>query len=103
MTTRPIPESQVDQRAVNNRIRGMKLLPQEIRKKLPPLYSQDGKGGEAVVHLRLFTPDSSWTWLITYAELSISEVMWSKGLCRAERFNAEQAANRDHTTGTYSA
>jgi len=43
----------------------MKLLPQEIRKKLPPLYSQDGKGGEAVVHLRLFTPDSSWTWQIT--------------------------------------
>ena len=43
----------------------MKLLPQEIRKKLPPLYSQDGKGGKAVVHLKLFTPDSNWSWLIT--------------------------------------
>ena len=43
----------------------MKLLTQEIRKKLPPLYAQDGKGGEAVVYLKLFTPDSSWTWWIT--------------------------------------
>jgi hypothetical protein len=43
----------------------MKLLTQEIRKKLPPLYSQEDKGGKAVVHLKLFTPDSNWTWLIT--------------------------------------
>jgi len=51
-----------DKRAANNKIRGMKLLTQEIRKKLPPLYSQDGKGGKAIAHLKLFTPDSSWTW-----------------------------------------
>jgi hypothetical protein len=43
----------------------MKLLTQEIRKKLPPLYSQEDKGGKAVVHLKLFTPDSNWTWLAT--------------------------------------
>ena len=55
----------VDQRAANNKIRGMKLLTQEIRKNLPPLYAQDGKGGKAVAYLKLFTPDSSWTWLIT--------------------------------------
>ena len=54
-----------DRRTANDRVRGMKLLPQEIRKVLPPLYAQDGKGGKAVVYLRLFTPDSSWTWLIT--------------------------------------
>ena len=52
-------------RAANNRIRGMKLLTQEIRKKLPPLYAQDGKGGKAVAYLKFFTPDSNWTWLIT--------------------------------------
>jgi hypothetical protein len=51
-----------DKRAANNRIRGMKLLTQEIRKKLPPLYSQDGKGGKAVAHVKYFTPSSSWTW-----------------------------------------
>lgn len=58
-------EDGVDQRAANNKIRGMKLLTKEIRKKLPPLYAQDGKGGRAVAYLKLFTPDSNWTWLIT--------------------------------------
>lgn len=31
---------------------------------LPPLGSQDGKGDEAVAKVKLFTPDSSWTWWI---------------------------------------
>ena len=53
-----------DKRAANNQIRGMKLLTQEIRKKLPPSYSQDGKGGKAIAYLKLFTPDSSWTWWV---------------------------------------
>ena len=43
----------------------MKLLTKELRKKLPPLYSQDGKGGKAVALVKLFTPDSSWTFWIT--------------------------------------
>lgn len=47
------------------KIPGMKLLTQEIRKKLPPLYSQDGKGGKAVAYVKFFTPDSSWTWYAT--------------------------------------
>ena len=56
---------QADKRATNNKIRGMKLLTQEMRKKLPPLYAQDGKGGKAVAYLKLFTPDSGFTWWIT--------------------------------------
>ena len=40
----------------------MKLLTQEIRKTLPPLYSQEGKEGKAVAVAKWFTPDSSWTW-----------------------------------------
>jgi len=51
-----------DKRAANNKIRGMKLLTKEIRRKLPPLYSQDGKGGKAVALVKYFTPSSSWTW-----------------------------------------
>ena len=43
----------------------MKLLTEEMRRKLPPLYSQESKGGQAVVHLKLFTPDGSFTWYIT--------------------------------------
>ena len=54
-----------DKRAANNKIRGMKLLTEEIRRKLPPLYSQDGKGGKAIAYLKLFTPDSGFTWWIT--------------------------------------
>ena len=49
----------------NNKIRGMKLLPRKIREILPPLYSQDGKGGKAIAHVKIFTPDSNWTWWIT--------------------------------------
>ena len=48
--------------AANDKIRGMKLLPQETREILPPLYAQDGKGVKAVVYLKLFTPDSGWSW-----------------------------------------
>ena len=43
----------------------MKLLTKAIRKKLPPLYSQEALGGKAVAHVKFFTPDSSpWTWYI---------------------------------------
>jgi len=40
----------------------MKLLTQEIKRKLPPLYSQEDLGGNALAHVKFFTPDSSWTW-----------------------------------------
>lgn len=43
----------------------MKLLTKEIESKLPPLYAQDGKGDEAVVFVKFFTPDSNWTWWAT--------------------------------------
>jgi hypothetical protein len=41
------------------------LLTEEIRRQIPPLYSQEGKGGKAVIHVKFFTPDSSWTWYAT--------------------------------------
>ena len=52
----------------NDKLRGMKLLPKEIRETLPALYSQDGKGGKAVVFVKFFTPSSSWTWYATEGE-----------------------------------
>lgn len=57
----------------NDKIRGMKLLPKQIREQLPPLYSQDGKGGKAVVYVKFFTPSSSWTWLATEGEPVLDE------------------------------
>ncbi len=56
---------QADKPSTREKVPGMKLLTKEIRKKLPPLYAQESKGGKAIVHLKLFTPDSSWTWHIT--------------------------------------
>ena len=43
----------------------MKLLTQEVKTKLPPLYSQEDKGGKAIAHVKFFTPDSNWTWWAT--------------------------------------
>jgi hypothetical protein len=57
----------------NDKLRGMKLLPKEIRETLPPLYSQDGKGGKAVVYVKYFTPSSSWTWYATEGESVLDE------------------------------
>ena len=54
-----------NRRTTNNQQRGMKLLTQELLNKIPPLYAQDGKGGQSIVYTKYFTPDSSWTWYIT--------------------------------------
>ena len=43
----------------------MKLMTQEVRKQLPPLYSQEEKGGKAVAHLKLFSPVGCFTWYAT--------------------------------------
>lgn len=44
----------------------MKLLTKAIEKKLEkfPLYSQDGKGVEAKVVCKFFSPVGSWTWYV---------------------------------------
>lgn len=41
---------------------GETLLDQESREKLPPLYSNEEKGLEAIALVKFFTPDSNWTW-----------------------------------------
>ena len=40
----------------------MQLMTQEIRKKIPALYEQDGKGDEAIIYAKFFTPDANFTW-----------------------------------------
>lgn len=59
---------QMIKRGANDRIRGMKLFPEEVRKQVPAIYSQDGKGGRAMAHIKFFTPDSNWTWYATEGE-----------------------------------
>lgn len=40
----------------------MELLPKEVADRLPPLYSQEGQGDEAIAQVKFFTPWTSWTW-----------------------------------------
>lgn len=42
-----------------------KLITKAIAKQIPAIYAQDGKGDQATAHVKLFTPDSNWTWFIT--------------------------------------
>ena len=46
----------------------MKMLTKQNKKDLPPLYSQDGKGKDAIVQVKFFTPWSNWTWYATEGE-----------------------------------
>lgn len=41
---------------------GENLLDQESREKLPPLYSGEKSGLDALAQVKFFTPDSNWTW-----------------------------------------
>ena len=50
--------------AAKTKMRGTKLLPGNIRKNLPALGAQDGKGGKAVAYIKWFTPSSSFTWYV---------------------------------------
>ena len=45
----------------------MKLLTEEIKKKLPPLYSQENNPDPVCV-FKMFTPDAQWTWYIVEGE-----------------------------------
>lgn len=42
----------------------MELLPAGVWQSLPPLYSQE-TNVDPIVHIKFFTPDSSWTWYAT--------------------------------------
>ena len=49
----------------SSNISSSNLLTEELRNKLPALYSQDGLGGKAIAYVKFFTPDSNWTWWAT--------------------------------------
>lgn len=42
----------------------MKLLPEEVRQQLPPLYSQEHEQ-DPMVYVKFFHPYSHWTWYAT--------------------------------------
>jgi len=51
----------------------MKLITKEIRNKIPKLYSQDGKGEDAIAYVKFFDPSGSWTWYASEGEPDLDE------------------------------
>lgn len=43
-------------------MRGHQLMTKELSKELPELYSQDGKGYDALAVVHYFSPFSGWDW-----------------------------------------
>jgi len=43
----------------------MELLTDELLRRFAEIGSQEGKGDDAIVVAKFFTPDSSWTWYAT--------------------------------------
>ena len=60
----------------------MKLLTNEIKQKLPKLYSQDNVE-DPVCHIKFFCPWSSWTWYVLEGEEQEGEDYLFFGLVRA--------------------
>ena len=75
-----------------NHFKPVKLLTKELEKKLPPLYSQDGLGDDAMAFVKIFAPDSNWTWYITERDPDTNECFGV--VCGLEReygyFNLEE-------------
>ena len=42
--------------------RARTLMPPEIAQRLPPLYSQEEQGENAIAVVKFFTPWTNWTW-----------------------------------------
>ena len=42
----------------------MRLLDDELRKRVPPLYAQEAEA-EPVVYAKFFMPGTAWTWYVT--------------------------------------
>lgn len=57
----------------------MMLLTKANRKALPALYTQDGKEGDAVAHVKFFTPWTSWTWYATEFDGEDTFFGWVEG------------------------
>lgn len=57
----------------------MKLLTNELRQKLPPLYSTENDEDPLVI-CKFFTPDSNWTWYATEFDGSDTFFGWVEGL-----------------------
>ncbi len=62
----------------------MKLLTKQIADRLPPLYSQEECGDEAIAQVKFFTPRTNWTaTAITSTRRPESPVPLPRAPCRS--------------------
>ena len=61
-------------------------MPVALATSVPKLYAAE-KAKDPTAWIKLFTPDSSWSWYVTYAELGISDVMPRARLFRQRRIH----------------
>jgi hypothetical protein len=52
-------------RHTRKEVKNMELLPEVLRNLLPPLYSTEDKGDDAIACIKFFAPNSGWTWYAT--------------------------------------
>lgn len=57
----------------------MKLLTNELRRKLPPLYATEHEEDPQII-CKFFTPDSNWTWYAFEFDGSDTFFGWVEGL-----------------------
>jgi hypothetical protein len=57
----------------------MQLLTNELRQRLPPLYSSENEADPFVI-CKFFTPDSSWTWYAMEFDGDDTFFGWVEGL-----------------------
>jgi hypothetical protein len=57
----------------------MKLLTNELRRKLPPLYATEHEEDPQIIY-KFFTPDSSWTWYALEFDGNDTFFGWVEGL-----------------------
>ena len=53
----------------------MKLLTDELRARLPPLYSQESEQ-DPMVHAKFFMPGTAWTWYVTEGQEQDGDFMF---------------------------
>ena len=57
-----------------------RLITKEIESRVPPLYAQDGKGGDAVIFAKFFCPKNGWRWYMTEYDPETKEAFgWVEG------------------------
>lgn len=59
----------------------VKLLTQEVKRRLKPLYSTDGHASETRIAVKFFTPDSHFTWYVIEGEEQENGDWLFFGLC----------------------